>query len=610
MTLSINDVSVDITISGLQQHYANDDFSPAQLVLAIHEKMHSYADNPIWIHLLTEEEIAPFVKRLQATREDNLPLWGIPFAIKDNIDLAGIPTTAGCEAFTYTPEKSATVVQLLINAGAIPIGKTNLDQFATGLVGTRSPWGACHNTLNPEVISGGSSSGSAVATALGLVSFALGTDTAGSGRVPASLNNIVGLKPSRGLLSTSGVVPACRSLDCVSIFALNCDDANCVFNVAAAYDNSDCYSRTNPFNNSIRYYHAASHDQVIGIPQADQLEFFGDSEAEATFKQHCEQLQSSGFQLQEIDFSAFISAARLLYQGPWVAERWLATQALVETQPEAMLPVIQEIIGNGNTQSAADLFSAQYQLQAYAQQANAELKCVDVIMTPTNGTSYTIEEVNNNPIALNSQLGYYTNFMNLLDYAAIAIPVGFLKNTVGFGVTLFSHAFSDKRLLSLAASIQNCLKMPCGAIMQPFKPQGQTAQQQPAETIDLLVCGAHLSGQPLNWQLTERVAVLKETTTTSNSYQFFALAGGPPFRPALVRTEKDGAAIEVEVWRIPAANLGTFAAEIPAPLGLGKVELSDGRWVEGFICDDWGLAGAENITHFGGWRKFINSRKS
>jgi len=607
MTFDIRNIPIDMTISGLQNHYARGDFSPAELIEAIIENSHAFTENPIWIYQLNTQELTPYLDHLQRTKNQNLPLWGIPFAIKDNIDLKGVPTTAGCKAFSYCPEKSATVVQRLIDAGAIPIGKTNMDQFATGLVGTRSPWGACKNAFNPDVISGGSSSGSAIATALGLVSFALGTDTAGSGRVPAALNNLVGLKPSRGLLSTSGVVPACRSLDCVSIFSLDCDDANTVFNIAAAYDPQDCYSRENPFGNSPRYYHATSNHITLGIPKPSQLEFFGDTVAQTCYDQCCKQLTAAGFTLREMDFLPFINAARLLYQGPWVAERWLATQSILKNQPDAMLPVIHEIISAGDNQSATDAFTAQYQLQAYAQQANQQLKGIDAVLTPTIGTSFSIEEVDNNPIQLNSQLGYYTNFMNLLDYSAVAIPVGFLKNKAGFGITLFSHAFSDKYILSIAAALQNLFKIPPGATTQPFKIQGRNTTPTPGQTVDLLVCGAHLSDQPLNWQLTERQAVLIESTTTSNTYQLYALAGEPPCRPALVRETAGGAEIDVEIWRIPIDNLGSFCAEIPSPLGLGKVELRDGRWVEGFICDHWGLAGAENITQFGGWRKYIQN---
>lgn len=600
---------VDLTIGGLRQHYLNRDFTPRELILALREKAGAATDNPIWIYLLNESELETYLAQLEKNDPKYQPLYGVPFAIKDNIDLARIPTTAACPAFSYTPGTSAAVVQHLIAAGAVPLGKTNMDQFATGLVGTRSPepWGACKNAFDSSVISGGSSSGSAIALALGQVSFSLGTDTAGSGRVPASLNNLVGLKPSRGLLSTTGLVPACRSLDCISIFALNTDDANCVFSAACRFDCEDPYSRENPFSNSLRYYHEVEEAAIIGIPRAEDLEFFGNHEAEALFKHSCNKMRAAGLSLVEVDFSPFLEAARLLYEGPWVAERWLATRELLTTNPDAMLPVIRAIVENGDKASAPDLFAAQYRLTHLKQLADRILQQVDAIMTPTNGTFFTIEQVNADPISLNSQLGRYTNFMNLLDYSAIALPTAFYTAGVGFGVTLFHQAFRDRQLLSLGARVQNIFHLPLGAVNGEFKPQGQVSSKTPCHWIDVAVCGAHLSGMPLNWQLLERSAVLEKTTQTSAHYRFYALAGGPPLRPGLMRTEA-GAAIDVEVWKVPAENFGSFVAEIPAPLGIGKLELADGTWITGFICDQWGLEGATDITDFGSWRSYMSSQ--
>jgi len=606
----INLDSIDTTIPGLQQCYARADLSPRELILALRNKALAESDNPVWIYLLSEDELEPYFSALEAKDASTLPLFGIPFAIKDNIDLAGIPTTAACPEFTYRPETSASVVKRLINCGAVPLGKTNMDQFATGLVGTRSPkpWGACKNVFNPEIISGGSSSGSAVALALGQVSFALGTDTAGSGRVPASLNNLVGLKPTRGVISTHGVVPACRSLDCVSIFALNTDDANRVFDCAAGFDNQDAFSRKNPFNNGKRYYHETNEKIICGIPRKAQRVFFDSDEAEALFDDFIESLPPEHFELVELDIAPFVEAAKLLYLGPWVSERWLATKEVIANKPEAVLPVIHEIISTGNQPLASDLFQAKYKLQALKQQADALLGHVDAFIMPTNPRYYSIKEVNENPIGLNSNLGFYTNFMNLLDYAAVAVPAGFYAAGCGFGVTLFQRAFSDKRLLSIAAKMQNTLQLPLGGTNTPFKPCGKTESAEVKDWLDIIVCGAHLQGQPLNWQLCERGAQLREKTHTSRHYRLFALAGGPPKRPGLQRAEQ-GEAIAVEVWRMPKDNFGSFVAEIPAPLGIGKIELHNGNWLSGFICDSWGLADAEDITLFGGWEAYLESQK-
>lgn len=606
----LNITDINITLPGLRAHYEKGDFTPAELIHALRAANAAYnAENPVWISLLSPAQLDTYLRRLDGHSPATLPLYGVPFAIKDNIDLAGVPTTAACPAFAYTPEHNAFVVQCLLDAGAIPLGKTNLDQFATGLVGVRSPepWGPCHNALNPDYISGGSSSGSGVVVAKGLVSFALGTDTAGSGRVPASLNNIVGLKPSKGVLSTRGVVPACRSLDCVTIFALSADEANTVFDIAARFDVEDAYARANPYENGPRYFNPQMGGVTIGVPKPEQRQFFGNAEAETLFNSSLEQLKTAGATLVEIDFAPFAEAARLLYEGPWVSERFIAAEPLLRDTPDAVLPVIRTIIGRGEEPSAVDAFNAQYQLQALAQRAAAELAKVDAIVTPTNGTIYTVQDVQADPIQLNSNLGVYTNFMNLLDCAAIAVPSGFYACGVGFGITLFHKAFSDKRLLSLAAKLQPLAGLKAGATTQT--PPVRTVATKPAPThINVVVCGAHLDGLPLNWQLKERGATFVEKTLSAPCYKLYALAGGPPFRPGMVRVAEGGIAIEVEVWRVPMQHFGTFTAEIPQPLGIGKVQLADGRWESGFICEGYGLEGARDITEFGGWKAYMASR--
>ena len=593
---------MDMTIDAIHQAYRNGTLSPHKLIDDVLARARTYAERNIWITLLSREAIQPYLDKLIGHSPDMLPLYGIPFAIKDNIELAGVDVTAGCEAYRYTAEQSAHVVELLIAAGAIPIGKTNMDQFATGLVGVRSPdkWGACQNSFDPEYISGGSSSGSAVAVALGLVSFSLGTDTAGSGRVPAAFNNLIGLKPSRGLLSNHGVVPACKSLDCVSIFSLTTDDANRVFEVAAAFDAKDDYSRSNKDTNRKNYGHISTDSFNFAIPQAGQLAFFGDMEVEQGFYNTVETLKKLGGICHEIDFEPFLTAARLLYEGPWVAERRIATASV---KREEMLSVLQQILDSNNTASAEDLFSAEYQLQHCKQQVTPVLEKFDFILTPTAGTIYKINEVLAEPIKLNSQLGYYTNFMNLLDCSAIAVPAGFNANGLPFGVTLFSRAFSDTRLLSYANQLQQTLKLPLGATALPL-PDSRAINAGVTDRIKVVVCGAHLEGQPLNWQLRERGGKLIRATQTSTDYRLYALPGGPPARPGLIRDEQQGEAIEVELWELPTANFGSFVAGIPAPLGIGKVQLADQQWHTGFICEPYAITNATDITHLKSWRAY------
>jgi len=595
---------MDMTVIGLLNAYRTRQLTPEAVIDDVLARCAGHADLNIWIQRLTREQLTPYLDKLRQASPETLPLYGIPFAIKDNIDLAAIPTTAACEAFRYTPSHSAFVVQQLINAGAIPIGKTNLDQFATGLVGTRSPYGVCHNPFNHDYISGGSSSGSAVATALGLVSFALGTDTAGSGRVPAAFNNLIGVKPSCGIVSTSGVVPACRSLDCVSLFTLTTDDANLVLENMSGFDPADVYARANPFTNSHRYYGTPAPGFRFGVPAAEQLAFFGDDSAQQLFVSAVAKLEALGGIKTEIDFTPFQSAAQLLYEGPWLAERFIATEAIITQQPDVMLPVTRTIIENSQGKSAIDAFKAEYILRDYRRQAEQILASVDFIVTPTAGTIFSIDQIAQDPIALNSQLGYYTNFMNLLDCAAVAVPAGFLANGLPWGITLFSDALQDRKLLSYANLWQQALQLPLGATQQTL-PASEAPTVSFSETIPVVVCGAHLEGLPLNWQLRERGACLLEATSTSNHYRLYALPGGPPHRPGLIRDAQQGSAIEVEVWQVPADQFGSFVSGIPAPLGIGKLELADGRWLPGFICEGHAIAGATEITQWGGWRRYL-----
>lgn len=540
--------------------------------------------------------------RLAAVGGDlsRLPLYGIPFAAKDNIDAAGWPTTAACPAFGYTAHEDAATVRRLREAGAILIGKTNLDQFATGLVGTRSPYGAVNNAFRRDYISGGSSAGSASVVARGLVPFSLGTDTAGSGRVPAAFNNIVGLKPTRGWLSTSGVVPACRTLDCVSVFALTVEDADEIATIAGGYDASDPYSRTFPMT--------SSKTAPLRLAVPDSLQFFGDAQAEQAFSQAVEAWRSLGAEITPIDYSPFTQLAALLYEGPWVAERYTVAESLLERDPQALHPVIRSILSTATHFTAVDAFNYEYRRAALARRINQALEGFTALLVPTTPTIYTTAEVLDDPVRLNSRLGTYTNFTNLADLSALALPAHFRADGLPAGITLIAPAWEDRTLTGLGTRWQQHLSLPLGATGRaPTAIAKETKPSAPATTVRLAVVGAHLTGMPLNHQLTLRDAVLVERCRTASTYQLYALANTTPPKPGLVKAMTTGAPIEVELWEMPLDRFGSFVAEIPAPLGIGSLELEDGRVVKGFICEPIGLQGARDITSFGGWRAYLAS---
>jgi allophanate hydrolase len=552
----------------------------------IYDRIEGGPPGPVWISLAQRE-----VSLARAAAGEGKPLAGSTFAVKDNIDVAGLPTTAGCPAYAYQPERSATVVERLMNAGAIPIGKTNLDQFATGLVGTRSPSGACSSVFDERYISGGSSAGSAVAVARGLVDFSLGTDTAGSGRVPAAFNNLVGLKPTRGLLSTTGVVPACRSLDCVSIFARDCETARSVWKIARGFDTGDPFSRVIAVGQDAAPWLGGAFR--FGVPAKEHLEFFGDDEAEGLYQQALADLKKLGGSQVEIDYSIFRAAASLLYAGPWVAERLAAIHEFIDAHAGEMNPVVREIILGARRYSAVDAFDADYKLRELRRASEAEWRKIDVMVLPTTGTIYTHEAVAAEPVKLNTNLGYYTNFVNLLDLAAVAVPAGFRSNGLPFGISLIGPAFSDEALLSLA----------------DFYDRGRVVDVAPPGCVAVAVVGAHLSGQPLNWQLTERGARLIKTCKTAPGYRLYALDGTVPAKPGLVRDSGfAGAGIEVEVWAVPENLFGGFVSAVPAPLGVGSATLENGDVVKCFICEGYAIEGATEITRFGGWRAYLGSR--
>ena len=523
-----------------------------------------------------------------------LPLAGVPFAVKDNLDVAGLPTTAACPAFAYQPEQSATVVARLEAAGAIMVGKTNLDQFATGLVGTRSPYGQPACVFNRDYVSGGSSSGSAVATAAGLVAFALGTDTAGSGRVPAAFNGLIGFKPTKGSWSTSGLVPACRSLDCVTVFTHDAADAALVDSVAAGFDGTDSYSRRAPQGGP-----AIGAVFRFGVPQADQQQFFGDAEAQAMFAASVTRLTAMGGTAVTVDIEPLLAAARLLYSGPWVAERTAALEDLLRDNPAAIHPVVRAIVQGGAGVSGVETFKGLYALQDHARSAEAMWAGIDILLLPTTPTIYRLRELNAEPFALNANLGFYTNFVNLLDMAAIAVPAGFRANATGFGVTLIGPAWSDAALLNLARRYEEIAPM-------PDTPQLDTAGKP--QTVKLAVVGAHLAGMPLHWQLTSRDARLVTRTRSAAAYKLYAMAESTPPKPALVHVGDGGAAIELEVYELGVEHFGSFVVEVPAPLAIGSVTLEDGTTVKGFVAEPRALTGATDITALGGWRAYIAGR--
>lgn len=592
---------LSLDISTLQAGYADGSLTPEAVLDEVYARIAARGERPVWITLLPKDAA---LERLKAAPKG--PLWGIPFAVKDNIDVAGVPTTAACADFAHTPERSATVVERLEAAGAVLIGKTNLDQFATGLVGTRTPYGICSSVFSAEHVSGGSSSGSGVAVAAGLVSFALGTDTAGSGRVPAAFNNVVGLKPSKGLLSTSGVLPACRSQDCVSIFAGTVADAQAVLSVAAGYDAEDAYSRKAPAVATVAV--PVADGFRFGVPSGG-LEFFGDGEAATLYRQSIARLESLGGIKVDIDFTPFREAARLLYSGPWVAERLAAIRDFALKHPASIHEVVRGIILGAQNLTAVDGFQGFYRLAELIRGAEAQWAAMDVMLLPTTGTIYRIDEVLADPVRLNSNLGAYTNFVNLMDLSALAVPAGFRANGLPFGVTLIGRAFEDGRLATLGDRLHRSLPDLCVGGTSVHLGQTPSLRPQPAPgRVAVAVVGAHLAGQPLHHQLVERKAQLVATTRTAAGYSFYALAGTVPAKPGLVFDGKGAGSIEVEVYEMDHAAFGSFVALIPPPLGIGTLTLADGSQVKGFVCESHAINGATDITALGGWRAWLASK--
>ena len=592
------------SIAALLAAYCDGSQDPAEVVACAYERARAAA-GPAWISLAPWRDVKAWLAGLRPARRGapDLPLHGVPFAIKDNIDLAGTPTTAACPAFAYTPDRSAFVVERLVAAGAIPIGKTNMDQFATGLTGTRTPYGACASVVDPRYVAGGSSSGSAVVVADGSVPFALATDTAGSGRVPAAFNAIVGLKPSLGAISTRGIVPACRSLDCVSLLTGDVADAARLLAVVAGPDARDPYSRVTPHPAPAGARAPVAAGPRIAVPRPEDLTFAGDAPAAAAWQQALRRAAALGWAVTEIGFAPFAEAAELLYGGPWVAERFAGVGAFIAAHPEAVDPTVRAVIMAGRDIDAVQAYRGAHRLRELARDCAGIWERADGLLLPTAPTLFTAAEIAEAPLARNTLLGTYTNFVNLLDLCAIAVPAGGRADGLPFGVSLIAPAGAEAALLSLAA---RWCGEPAGADPRDDVPPAPApAAAGGPDRVALAVVGAHLSGEPLNGQLVALGARLRETVRSAPTYRLYALPDTTPAKPGLVGgASPAGAGLELEIWELAVAAFGQLVAAVPPPLSIGTVTLADGRAVKGFLCESSAVTGAPDITAHGGWRAY------
>jgi allophanate hydrolase len=607
--MSLNERAPSLDFHRLRARYAAETLTPTELVRELADAWQASLAKHIWIHLESTEALLARAAELERKKlqGQSLPLYGLPFAVKDNIDVAGMPTTAACPGFSYVPERSAFVVERLQQAGALLVGKTNLDQFATGLVGVRSPYGVPENPFDSQRIPGGSSSGSAVAVAAGLVSFSLGTDTAGSGRIPAAFNNLVGLKPSRGVLSTSGVVPACRSLDCVSVFALTVHDASEVAELAAGPDPTDAYSQKDAA--TVRFLPGeAPVGFRFGVPDKAFLQELDFGGTRADFDRAVERLQRLGGLPVALDFEPFFRAGQMLYEGAFVAERAASVKDILSRKPSGVLPVITQVLSRAEGFSATDAFSAAQTLAEYARRARLSWANMDFLVVPTAPFFPKVSEVLADPIGLNSRLGALMNFANLLDLSALAVPSDLRADGLPFGITLFAPRAQDARLAAVGAAFQRDVGGRLGATNAVLPPPPAQVTGPRAGHVHLAVVGAHLTGQPLNKQLTQLSATLVRRAMTSPSYRLYALPNTEPPKPGLARVSTGGSAIEVEVWELSTQAFGAFVAAVPAPMTIGSLVLEDGTEVRGFGCEPLSLEGATDITAFGGWRAYLNRK--
>ncbi len=593
------------TLAALHAAYA-DGLSPEAVIAETYRRIAAVSDPGIFLALVPEAEALSAARALGPFDPLAKPLWGLPFAVKDNVDVAGLPTTAACPDFAYSPAATAPAVAKLLAAGAVLIGKTNLDQFATGLVGVRTPYPAPRNAFDPGMVPGGSSSGSAVAVAQGLVTFALGTDTAGSGRVPAGLNNIVGLKPSLGSVSGRGMVPACRTLDTLSVFAGTVADADAAYRVMLGHDPEDAYSRSLPVPARPA---SVPPGLRLGVPDAAGLSFGGDALSKEAFAAALADLATvvPGGAVP-VDLAPFQAVAALLYTGPWVAERYQAIRAVIETRPEILHPTTRAIIASATKHSAADAFAGLYRLAELRRATEAVWSRIDVLVVPTYPRPRSCADLAADPIGPNSELGTYTNFVNLLDLCALAVPGRFRADGFPSGVTLIAPRGADGLLATLGARLHEAAGLTLGTSGAPVSPASEAPGIARAGSgeIEIAVVGAHLSGLPLNGEITGRGGRFLRAVPTSPDYRFHALPGGPPARPGLIRVAAGtGTAIETEVWALPAAGFGTFVASVPAPLSIGTLRLADGTTPKGFLVEPEGLAGATDISDYGGWRRYL-----
>ena len=595
-----------LDLASLKALYAAGTLTPLDVIEAVIERRAAWPDKAVFITPTSDHDLRAAATTLmeRSPEPNSLPLWGIPFAVKDNIDIAGLPTTAACPAFEYQPEADATVVARLRAAGAIVIGKTNLDQFATGLNGTRSPYGAPRSVFDEDYVSGGSSSGSSVTVAAGFATFALGTDTAGSGRVPAAFQNLVGIKPTPGLLPNTGTVPACRSVDCITIFAATVGDGVAVRKIAEGLDADD------PFSRRAKWAELPTSGLRVGVLEGAEREFFGNVEVEKLYDAAIENARSLGATIVPFDYAPFREAAALLYDGPWVAERLAAVEGFMASNAEDFDPVVRGIIEGAKGKTAVEAFNGKYRLEELRRKTEATWAAMDLLLLPTSPTTYTVADMRADPVRRNSHFGRYTNFVNLLDCAAIAVPAGFdTEDHLPAGVTLIAPAFTDDALAPLADALHRMAARGMGRDKAAVLPEASKVPAAVSTMVPIVVVGAHLTGMPLNKELTGPGGRLVKSCRTAGDYRLYALPGTVPAKPGMIREPGfAGAGLAVEVWELPPAAFGQFVARIPAPLGVGKITLDDGSAVSGFLCEPYALAGAEEVTQHGGWRAYVASR--